>query len=92
MLRITTVEMESGATALQLSGSISGVWVEQLQDCCETLLANGSPVTLDLGDVQYADVAGLELLSKLKARNVSLVGWTPLVAQLLDAHEGQRTT
>jgi anti-anti-sigma regulatory factor len=92
MLRITTIEVEAGATALQLSGSISGVWVEELQDCCEALMASGNPVTLDLRDVQYADVAGLELLSKLKARNVSLVAGTPLVAQLLDAHEGQRTT
>jgi len=91
MLRITTNEMNPGATALQLSGSISGAWVEELRDCCETLLATGSVVTLDLGDVQYADASGLELLSKLKSRKVSLVGWTPLVAQLLDSHEGRRT-
>jgi anti-anti-sigma regulatory factor len=91
MLRITVVERESGAPSLQLSGSISGVWVEELQDCCETLLADGNPLSLDLSDVQYVDVDGLELLSKLKSRNVSLVGGTPLVAQLLDAHEGQRT-
>ena len=90
MLRITTIEMEPGTTALQLSGSISGVWVQELQDCCETLLAKGSAVNLDLSDVQYADVAALELLSKLKSRKVAVVGWTPLVARLFDAHEGQR--
>ena len=90
-MRITTIEMNPEASALQLSGSITGVWVDELQDCCETLLASGNAVTLDLGDVQYADASGLELLSKLKARKVSLVGWTPLVAQLLDAHEGRRT-
>jgi ABC-type transporter Mla MlaB component len=91
MLRIGTIEKESGARTLQLSGSISGAWVKELQDCCEVLLANGHFVTLDLSDVQYADVTGLELLSRLKSRNVAVVGST-LVARLLDAHEGQRTT
>ncbi len=91
MLRIATIEMESGSKALQLSGSISGPWVQELQECCETWLAGGNPLTLDLNDVQYADFAGLELLSKLKSRNVSVVGWTPLVAKLLDAHEAQRS-
>jgi ABC-type transporter Mla MlaB component len=91
MLRIGTIEMESGARTLQLSGSISGAWVKELQDCCELLLSNGHLVTLDLSDVQYADVAGLELLSKLKSRNVSVVG-SPLVARLLEAYGGQGTT
>jgi anti-anti-sigma regulatory factor len=91
MLRIATVEMGSGAKALQLSGSISGAWVQELQECCETWLAGGNTVTLDLKDVQYADFAGLELLSKLKSRKVCVVGWTPLVAKLLDAHEAQRS-
>ena len=90
MLRIATTEMESGTKALQLSGSISGEWVQELQECCETWLACGNPVTLDLEDVQYADFAGLELLSTLKSRNVSVVRWTPLVAELLYAYEAQR--
>jgi len=52
-------------------------------------LAAGNAVTLDLKDVQYADYAGLELISKLKSRNVVVVRWTPLIARLLDAHESQ---
>jgi len=90
MLRITTIQTESGATTLQLSGSISGVWVKELQDCCATSLVNGKAVSLDLSDVQYADAAALELLSNLKSRNVAVVGWTPLVARLLDAYEATR--
>ena len=90
MLRITTVEMESGIKELQLSGSISDAWVEELQECCETWLAAGNAVTLDLKDVQYADYAGLDLISKLKSRNVTVVRLTPLVARLLEAHEAQR--
>jgi ABC-type transporter Mla MlaB component len=91
MLKISAIENESGIKALQLSGSISGAWVQELQSCCESWLAGGSLVTLDLKDVQFADPAGLELLSTLKARNVSVVRWTPLVARLLDAYEAQRT-
>jgi anti-anti-sigma regulatory factor len=90
MLRIATIEMETGIKELQLSGSISGVWVEELQECCETCLAAGNAVTLDLKDVQYADYAGLELISKLKSRNVTLVRSTPLVARLLEVHEARR--
>ena len=91
MLRITTIEMESGIKELQLSGSISDAWVQELQECCETWLAAGNAVTLDLKDVQYADYAGLELISKLRSRNVTLVRVTPLVATLLEVHEAQRT-
>ena len=90
MLRITSVEMESGTKALQLSGSISGEWVNELRECSEAWLAAGNTVTLDLKDVQYADHAGLALLSQLRSRNVIVVRWTPLVASLLEAHETQR--
>lgn len=89
-MRITTIENESGSTALHLSGSISGAWVQELQDCCETLLRNGNTISLDLSDVQYAAAAALELLSELKSRNVALVGQTPLVARLLDAYEASQ--
>jgi anti-anti-sigma regulatory factor len=89
VLRITTVDMESGIKELQLSGSISDAWVEALQECCETWLAAGNAVTLDLKEVQYADYAGLELISKLKSRNVTLVGTTSLMARLLEVHESQ---
>jgi len=91
MLRIATIEMESGIKELQLSGSISDAWVQELQECCETWLAAGNAVTLDLKDVQYADYAGLELISKLKSRDVIVVRATPLVERLLEVHEAQRT-
>jgi anti-anti-sigma regulatory factor len=92
MLRIASIESDSGIKELQLSGSISGVWVQELQACCETWLAAGIALTLDLKDVQYADFAGLEVISKLKSRNVVLVGSTPLLARLLDAYEAQHAS
>jgi anti-anti-sigma regulatory factor len=82
--------MESGIKELRLSGSISDAWVEELQECCEAWLAAGNEVTLDLKNVQYADHAGLELISKLKLRNVTLVRLTPLLAGLLEVHAAQR--
>ena len=90
MLRIATIEMGSGIKELHLAGSISGAWVQELQECCETWLAAGNAVTLDLKDVQYADYAGLELISKLKSRKVIVIRWTPLIAKLFDAHEAQQ--
>jgi anti-anti-sigma regulatory factor len=90
VLRIATSDVETGIKELQLSGSISGVWVQELQECCETWMAAGKAVTLDLKDVQYADYAGLDLISKLKSRNVTVVRSTPLVARLLEVHEAQR--
>jgi anti-anti-sigma regulatory factor len=91
VLKITTIEIESGIKELQLSGSISDAWVEELRECCEPWLAAGNTVILDLKDVQYADYAGLEMISKLKSRNVTVIRLTPLVARLLEAHEAQRT-
>jgi len=87
MLKIVTIDMESGIKELQLSGSISGAWVQELLECCETWLTAGNAVALDLKDVQYADYDGLELISKLKSRNVVVVRSTPLIAGLLKAHE-----
>jgi anti-anti-sigma factor len=91
MLKISTVETESANKVLQLSGSISGAWVQELQDCCDAWLAAGNKVTLDLKDVEYADQSGLELLSKLRSQRVSVVRWTPLVAKLLDALDARNT-
>jgi ABC-type transporter Mla MlaB component len=89
MLKISTVDTESGTKELQLSGSISGAWVQELQNCCEAWLAAGNAVTLDLKDVEFADASGLELISTLRARNVLVVRWTPLVSRLLAAHEAR---
>jgi ABC-type transporter Mla MlaB component len=87
MLKITAIETESGDKVLQLSGTISGAWVQELQECCEAWIAAGNNLTLDLTDVQYADCAGVELLSRLKLRTVRVFPSTPLLSRLLDAHE-----
>jgi ABC-type transporter Mla MlaB component len=89
MLRIAIEGHGTAAQMLRLSGSISGVWVGELRRCCESCLAQGYRLVLDLQDVRYADYAGLELLSELKARDISVAQWTPLVSELLTAHEGQ---
>ena len=89
MLRITAIETKSGDRTLQLSGTISGPWVQELQQCCYTWIAAGNSLTLDLTDVQYADGAGVELLSQLKLHNVMVSPSTPLLSRLLDAHEAR---
>lgn len=89
MLRVVIFEGGAATKMLRLSGSISGPWVAELQLCCETLLGAGHQVRLDLNDVLYVDRSGLDLLSQLKARGVGIACWTPLVKQLLAAHEAE---
>lgn len=87
MLKIATVEAGARTRRLLLSGSISGEWVPELSRCCDAAMTEGYRIALDLGDVQYADPAGLELLARLKAHPVPIVRLTPFLAELLAAAE-----
>jgi len=84
MLRITRHEGSEGAVELRLSGSVSGLWVDELASAF-TKATWSAPSRLDLSEVTFADPSGVSLLNRLREAGVAFVGATPfLAAQLCD--------
>jgi hypothetical protein len=84
MLRVTVVESSRIAVTLRAEGRLTGPWVEELRTACDV---HSSPdevqLYLELEDISFADVAGVELLKELRNRGVSLVRTTPFLAEQL---------
>lgn len=89
MLRIT-VGSEFDEVSIRLEGSISGVWVDELEKAWRLANAEreGRPLRLDLNDVDHIDKAGSYLLalfhcfgSELIASGVSMIGFVLSVEQ-----------
>jgi hypothetical protein len=75
MLRIT-VEQQIALVLLVLEGRLVGAWVEELQKVISGLgvEASGKRVVIALTAVSGVDAQGRELLYRLHAHGVSLVG------------------
>jgi anti-anti-sigma factor len=84
MLRIT-VNSNGPLHEVKVEGRIAGSAVEELREVCEKLLADRAQtrVVLDVGEVSFADVAGITLFRDLRSRDVVLVNRTPFLAELL---------
>ena len=87
MLKITPKADAAGGTLLRLEGRLTGPAVEILHDECRRLLDSDDAVTLDLGQIAFADRDGLALLRRLERRGVRLLKLTPFVAEALGAVE-----
>ena len=83
MLRISQVEPVNHAVILRLEGRVIGPWVTELQRSCEEVLAEGKPLKLHLGDVEFMDAQGVALLSSLHSLGVSLLECPPFAAEQL---------
>ena len=83
MLRIELLDQKDGTTTLELAGRVVGPWVDELSRSCERVLAIGSPLSVDLGQVSFIDRDGVRFLQRLRARDVALVNCSPFVAEQL---------
>lgn len=89
MLRITVVDSSSPGVWLHVEGRSIGRSVEELRQSCDAhLIGPGVRLTLDLADVSFADVAGIELLRNLSGRNVTLLNPSPFLAIQVQGHKG----
>lgn len=79
MLRITEQKTTEGGVVLILEGRLTGPWVELLRTHCATLTA----ATLDLGELTFADTAGLNLLAQLQRQQLHLQNCPPFLAEQL---------
>ena len=75
------VEATPVSARLRVEGRLTGPWVAELQQSCDVnALSDGIELDLDIGDLSFVDVAGIELLKSLRGRGVNLLRVSPLVA------------
>lgn len=82
MLKISITRKIEGAW-LQVEGSLTGSWVEELRQAAEEALEKSSSVTLDLERLRYLDLEGAALLRALAARRVLLVNASLFISRQL---------
>jgi anti-anti-sigma regulatory factor len=83
VLRIT-LHHSSRATTLKLEGKLLGPWVQELREAVLAARTKSHPVQLDLKDLDYADLAGAELLRELVKEGATIATCSGFVAELLE--------
>ncbi len=83
MLKISQIRTAGESPALKLEGRVAGPWVEELSRACETLLAAGEKLELDLADVSFVDAQGVSMLSRFRSRGAKLTNCSPFVEEQL---------
>ena len=81
MLRISETEAD-GITTMHLEGRLLSPWVEEVRSAVAQRAATGC-VRLDLTELRYADVAGIELLRALQVRGIEIASSSPYSSALL---------
>src|SRR5438552_17786759 len=81
MLRLTWIEARSEPERLKVEGRIVGEWSDLIERELATRPAAG--VELDLSEATYIDPRGIEILRRLSASGVRVVGDSPLIADIL---------
>lgn len=79
MLKIS----HAAVSTLKVEGKLLGPWVAELARACDELPCSLASVSLDLSELNYVDIAGLELLRGLVLHGVTLSACSGLVQELL---------
>ncbi|HEV2289510.1 MAG TPA: TolC family protein [Candidatus Acidoferrales bacterium] len=71
-----TIERGEEEIVLKVEGKVSGLWVDELRRCWESLLATaaGHPISVELTDVGFIDERGKELLSMMAETGAKIRG------------------
>jgi anti-anti-sigma regulatory factor len=92
-LRITIQNNPDATAAIKLEGRVVGPWAEELAavwgDLAITL--DERPVTLDMRDVTYIDVSGMQVLRQIcRQKHPAILTGSPLTESF--AEQAQRNT
>ncbi len=84
MLKITLHD-SAGEFRLKLEGRLSGPWVRELEQCWKTASSTtqGRKTVVDLGEVDFVDPPGQDLLAVMHAEGVEMEAVTPLICSVL---------
>ena len=83
MLKIAEAVRSELDVVLRLDGQVTDRWLDVLRKSCDGALNAGGRLTLDLGNVSFADADGIALLRSLVDREVHLLNASPFLAQQL---------
>lgn len=72
MLRITT-RIDAAATVFELEGTLTGVWVKELEACWRGSVAPHQPLRVVLKAVTFVDSSGIELLAEMHRQGAEIV-------------------
>lgn len=74
MLKITTLT-NAESTTLKLEGRLAGPWVQELEQCWDSLVGmmTNHPLSVDLSAVTYVDSGGKDLLKKIHRQGAKLI-------------------
>ena len=84
MLKISIVNESQATICLQLEGSLSGPWVEELNRLSERALTESKELVLDLEKLRFVDMDGVALLKSLAEREVAQLNCTPFIREHLE--------
>ena len=85
MLRISTTSTGDDSMTLQLEGSVSGAWVDELRQMAEAILTDAKALVIDCRGVSFSDFRGQWLLRELMARKVTLINCSPFLESQLQS-------
>jgi hypothetical protein len=83
MMRISIVQSSSQAVTLRVEGEVKGRWVAELGRACEEALSRDIRLDLDLADVAFVDIDGINLFRVLMDRQVVFTNPCPFIAEQL---------
>lgn len=72
---------------VRVEGQMTGRWVAEVREYCQSLLDQGLSVTLDLEEVSFLDRSGVSLLRELTTRRVRFVNCSPFLVEILKTSE-----
>lgn len=70
---------------MKLEGRLSGPWVGELEQCWKTAASTtrGRRTVVDLGEVDFVDPQGQNLLTDMFSQGVEMEAVTPLICSVL---------
>jgi ABC-type transporter Mla MlaB component len=83
MMRISVVQSSSQTVTLRIKGEVKGRWVAELGRACEEALSRKISLDLDLADVSFIDIDGINLFRVLMDRQVAFTNPCPFIAEQL---------
>ena len=83
MLRISIIHRADEGIQFQLEGRLIGPWVEELRRLSDQALSQQKTVSLDLQNVWFVDLQGVDLLRDLARKQVTQINCSPFVRQQL---------
>ena len=83
MLRITT-RTEATETVFELEGTLTGLWVRELERCWEEASRQERPVKVMLKTVTFVDPEGRKLLARMHASGAKLAAEGCMTRAIID--------